>query len=150
MSTYEQTGMINPWYQNGLLRGYTQLDGTQVTLVYGYNNTQLVAKMVNVDALIYYNNSSYLGLRSNISSQSNQSNFTYSEANLKTTLNSLRTTFPNAFVTTYTYKPMVGISSITDENGKTTTFEYDTFNRLSTVKDYIGNILNEYQYNFTN
>jgi len=74
----------------------------------------------------------------------------YSEANLKTTLNGLRTTFPNAFVTTYTYKPMVGISSITDENGKTATFEYDTFNRLSTVKDHIGNILKEYQYNITN
>ena len=150
MSTYEQTGMINPWYQSGLLRGYTQLDGTQITLVYGYNNTQLVAKMVNVDALIYYNNSSYLGLRSNISSHSNQISLTYGEANLKTALNGLRTTFPNAFITTYTYKPMVGISSITDENGKTATFEYDTFNRLAVVKDHIGNILNEYQYNFTN
>lgn len=150
MSSYEQTGILNPWYQNGLLRGYTQLDGTQVTLIYGYNNTQLVAKMINVDALIYYNNSSYLNLRSNISSQSNQSSFTYSEQNLKNTLNSLRGKFPDAMVTTYTYLPMIGISSITDENAKTTTYEYDAFNRLKSIKDHSGNILNEYQYNFTN
>jgi len=45
---------------------------------------------------------------------------------------------------------MVGLSSITDENGKTTTYHYDIFNRLSTVKDNLGNILKEYQYSFTN
>jgi len=150
MSVYEQTGMVAPIYFNGLLRGYTQLDGRPVTLVYGYSNTKLVAKMINVDPLIYYNNSSYLFIRSNISSHSNQSGLTYNETNLKSTLNSLRTTFPNALITTYTYKPMVGVSSVTDENGKTTTYEYDTFNRLATVKDYLGNILKEYQYNFTN
>lgn len=150
MSSYEQIGMINPHYYNGLLLGYTQLDGTFVTLIYGYNDTQLVAKIVNVDPPVYYADPGYGSIRSNISIQSNQNLSGYSEANLKTTLNGLRTTFPNAMVTTYTYKPMVGISSITDENGKTATFEYDTFNRLATVKDNAGNILKEYQYNITN
>lgn len=150
MSVYEQAGTTNHHYYNDLLLGYTQLDGTHVTMIYGYNDTQLVAKLINLEAPVYYAASGYGALRSNISNQSNQAGTGYSEANLKTTLNSLRTTFPNALVTTYTYKPMVGISTITDENGQTTTYEYDTFNRLSTVKDYLGNILKEYQYNFTN
>ncbi|MEG0915640.1 MAG: RHS repeat domain-containing protein [Myroides sp.] len=150
MSSYEKVGNENTKYINGLLRGYTQPDGTPVTLVYGYLDTQIIAKMVNVDANIYYDSSSYQTIRSNLEVYSTQWHANYSEANLKTALNSLRTAFPNAMVTTYTYKPMIGVSSITDENGKTTTYEYDTFNRLTTIKDYLGNILNEYQYNFTN
>lgn len=149
MGTYEQTGMVNPQYYSGLLLGYTQIDGTFVTLVYGYNDTQLVAKLINLNPTVYYS-ATYSTLRNNIALQSNQSGPSYSEANLKTTLNVLRNTFPNALITTYTYKPMVGVASTTDENGKTTTYEYDTFNRLSAVKDYLGNIINEYQYNFTN
>lgn len=150
MSNYEQIGATNYHYHNGLLQGYTTLDGTPVTFVYGYNETQLVAKIVNVSATVYYATPGYGSIRSNIEIQSNQNSTGYSEVNLKTTLNSLRATFPNALVTSYTYKPMVGVSSVTDENGKTTTYEYDTFNRLATVKDYLGNILKEYQYNFTN
>lgn len=150
MSAFEDTGATNYYYHNGLLQGYTQLDGTPVTFIYGYNETQLVAKMVNVSATVYYATPGYGSIRSNIEIQSNQAVTGYSEVNLKTTLNSLRTTFPNAQVITYTYKPMVGVSSVTDENGNITTYEYDSYNRLTTVKDYLGNILKEYQYNFTN
>jgi len=146
MSVYEQTGTTNHHYYNGLLLGYTQLDGTFVTIIYGYNDTQVVAKMINIDPTIYYA-STHSSLRNNIATYSNQNSSSYNETNLKNTLNSLRSTFPNAMVTTYTYKPMVGVSSITDENGKTTTYEYDTFNRLATIKDYLGNILKEFQYN---
>lgn len=150
MSAYEKVGNENNKYIGGLLRGYIQPDGTPVTLVYGYLDTQVIAKMVNVDANVYYDSPSYQTIRSNLDMYSTQWHSNYSEANLKAVLNTLRTTFPNALVTTYTYKPMVGVSSVTDENGKTTTYEYDTFNRLATVKDYLGNILKEYHYNFTN
>ena len=149
MSVYEKIGNENNKHIGGLVRGYVQPDGTPVTLVYGYLDTQVIAKMVNVDANTYYS-STYQTIQNNLDMYSTQWHANYSEANLKTALNSLRTTFPNALITTYTYKPMVGVSSVTDENGKATTYEYDTFNRLATVKDYLGNILKEYQYNFTN
>ena len=150
MAAYEKVGNENNKHIGGLVRGYIQPDGTPVTLVYGYLDTQIIAKMVNVDANLYYDSPSYQTIRANLDVYSTQWHGSYSEANLKNALNSLRSTFPNALVTTYTYKPMVGVSSVTDENGKTTTYEYDTFNRLATVKDYLGNILKEYQYNFTN
>jgi len=149
MAAYEKTGQENTKYIDGLLVGYTQADGTPVTLAYGYNGTQVIAKLVNLEATTFYS-ATYQPLLTNLDNYSNPYNSSYSEASLKTALNGMRTTFSNALITSYTYKPMVGISSITDENLKTTTYEYDTYNRLSTVKDYLGNILKEYQYNLAN
>ena len=67
---------------------------------------------------------------------------------LQTELNKIRTNIPTARVTTYTYKPMAGVSSITDANNKTNTYDYDSFNRLLTIKDQDGNVVkkNEYVY----
>ena len=68
---------------------------------------------------------------------------------LQAELNRIRTGLPAAQVTTYTYKPLVGVTSITDPNNKTNSFEYDAFNRLVVVKDQDNNVVKkmEYQYN---
>ncbi len=53
-----------------------------------------------------------------------------------------------AMMTTYTYTPLVGISSETDSAGHTIYYEYDALGRLTTVKDQDGNIVKDYQYNY--
>jgi len=60
----------------------------------------------------------------------------------------LRTALPNAQVWTYTYKPLVGITSITDPRGVTTTFQYDEFGRLKNAKDSDLKLLQEYNYHY--
>ena len=45
-------------------------------------------------------------------------------------ISTLRSKLSAALVTTYTYKPLVGILTATAPNGITTYYEYDTFNRL--------------------
>lgn len=55
-----------------------------------------------------------------------------------------------AQMTSYTYKPLVGITSITDPSGKTITYEYDTFNRLLQIRDHDGNMIEKYTYNYVN
>lgn len=65
----------------------------------------------------------------------------YSDAAVRTELNKLRTGLSGAFVETYTYKPLVGITSVTDARGRTLYTEYDNFNRLSLTKDHEGNVL---------
>lgn len=59
----------------------------------------------------------------------------------------MREKLPNAQVSTYTYKALVGMTSMTDPRG-TTTYEYDSFGRLSKVKDAKGKVINTYDYHY--
>lgn len=54
----------------------------------------------------------------------------------------------DAQMTTYTYEPLFGVSSISDINSKPTTYEYDGFGRLILVRDFLGDILKKYNYNY--
>jgi hypothetical protein len=72
------------------------------------------------------------------------------ETTLQNYMGQLRAALPNAFVNAYTYIPLVGLSTVTDFNGYKTTYQYDNFKRLQTVKDHLGNILKNYNYQYEN
>ncbi|MEN7549447.1 BACON domain-containing carbohydrate-binding protein [Rapidithrix thailandica] len=55
---------------------------------------------------------------------------------------------PAVQVFTYTYEPLLGMTSVTDANNQTTTYHYDRLGRLETVKDHNGDIVKHYQYNY--
>jgi len=54
----------------------------------------------------------------------------------------------NAMMNTYTYKPEVGVLSITDTKGLTQFYEYDDMKRLLNIRDQDGNILKNFNYNY--
>lgn len=54
----------------------------------------------------------------------------------------------NAQLTTYTYIPYYGMSSISDIRGQVATYEYNGFGKLFRIKDHEGNIMNELRYNY--
>ena len=54
----------------------------------------------------------------------------------------------NALMTTYTHRPMVGLTSKTDARGVTTYYEYDDFQWLKAIKDHAGNILKSFDYHY--
>ncbi len=70
-------------------------------------------------------------------------------------LNALRNALPDAMVDTYTYKPLVGVTSHTDASGLEIQYEYDSSERLSgvwKVDRTTGNRvrLERYEYNLNN
>lgn len=54
----------------------------------------------------------------------------------------------DAQMTTYTYTPLVGMTSQCDANNKITYYEYDNFQRLTLVRDQDRNIIKQYCYNY--
>ena len=65
------------------------------------------------------------------------------------TINNLRTKLPNALVTIYTYKPLVGILTMTDPRGVLTKYDYDSFGRLIKVtRD--NKVIETYDYHYKN
>lgn len=67
----------------------------------------------------------------------------------------LRSLLPGAQIQTWDYKPLVGISSHTDEGGQTFLYEYDGLGRLKAEKRMVNGssepeTLREYEYNYLN
>jgi YD repeat-containing protein len=51
-------------------------------------------------------------------------------------------------MTSYTYDPLVGLTSSTDAKNQVSYYEYDSFQRLMNVKDKDGNILKHVDYHY--
>ncbi|MCW3467014.1 hypothetical protein [Chitinophaga nivalis] len=54
----------------------------------------------------------------------------------------------DASIATYTYEPLVGLTSQSDSKGQFIYYEYDGLNRLKTVRDLDGMILKQYDYQY--
>jgi len=55
-----------------------------------------------------------------------------------------------AQMTTFTYAPQIGITSQCDINNRITYYEYDSYNRLSIIRDQDRNVLKKICYNYYN
>ena len=127
---------FNAYDYYGNLLEYQKNKNIKESFLWGYKSSYPVAKIIGAE-------------QSSISalvSQSLLDNPT-SDEDLRTHLNALRS-LPNTLVNTYTYKPLVGMTSETDPNGKTTFYEYDNFGRLKLVRDHNNNILKKICYNY--
>ena len=105
-------------------------DGSTYTCyLWSYCNQYPIAQIVNVtyDALL-----SALGKNETWVEQ--LGNMTSPDTEMET-INSLRQKLPEAQVYTYTHRILVGVTSITEPDGMTIYFEYDTFGRV--VRSYI-------------
>ena len=119
---------------------YNNENGIPISIIWGYNNTLPIAKIENA---------TYAQVQQYVANLQTLSNGT-DELALINALNNLRTALPNAMVSTYTHKPLIGLSTATDPKGDKQTYHYDSFNRLQFVKDKEGNILSENEYHYKN
>ncbi|WP_165503557.1 hypothetical protein [Pedobacter hiemivivus] len=122
-------------YGNVIEQQYT--DNMKELYLYGYKGLYPVAKIINAE---------YIQL-SGLINQDYLSGIT-DDNTLRDYLNTLRTNLPKSQITTYTYSPLVGMTSQTDPKGETIYYEYDSFQRLKCIKDRQGNIVNSYDYHY--
>jgi len=126
--------------------------GVKTSYIWGYNKTKLIAKIENCELTTLPLNDLM-----NIQSLSNSDNDTCTsgtcnEQFLRNALNGLRTTLassnPNARMTSYTYNPLVGVTSVTDAKSDVQYYIYDSFQRLIKVVDKDNKIVSENAYNY--
>ena len=134
---------------HGNLLQYTLENGIPVSIIWGYEGQYPIAK---IEGVAYNQISSTL--LNNVINKSNADttnctgNTGCNEAELRVRLQTLRNNLVNALVTTYTYDPLIGVTSITPPNGQTTYYQYDGFGRLKSVVDEAGNKVQDIQYNY--
>jgi len=151
MSSTSTTEVTYDKYDNkGNILQYT-LKGLQATvIIWGYNQTQPIVKIegIGYDSLMALSGVSTLVNDAITKSNSDVDGAT--EQLLLTALDNLRTNSSlNAYmISTYTYNPLIGVTSITPPSGVREIYKYDSANRLQSVVDVNGKILKEYQYNY--
>jgi Family of unknown function (DUF5977) len=130
----------NSYDPYGHLQEEQSVNDVKHAYVWGYNNAYLVADVTGASLAA-------------VSAALNGGNVATpaSDATMRSTLNSIRTglTGSPALVNTYTYTPLVGMTSKTDPMGKPGYFVYDGLNRLSQVMDINSNVVKLFNYNFS-
>lgn len=129
-------------YDNhGHLLEFSNTDGIKQVYLWGYNSEYPVAKVIGSD---------YNTVKGFIDSAKLDSAAYYTDAEIRTELNKIRTglTNTNAQVSTYTYKPLIGITSETDTKNYTIFYDYDGSGRLMLVRDKDNKVLKKYCYNY--
>lgn len=139
--TYDQ-------YDNkGNLLQYTTKDGIHTAIIWGYNNTQPIAKVIGAT----YAQVSLLSTAIVSASDLDALNPT-NELSLVNALDNFRknASLSGMQITTYTYDPLVGVTSITPPNGIREVYIYDTANRLKEIRENstLGKLLKELKYNY--
>lgn len=125
---------------NGTRPSYVQ-DNSGVDIVYlwGYENTLPVAKITNIS---YSEIENILGTTKVDIENSNDIAF------IRTQLSSLRDSLSiTQSMVTYLYEIEGLLIEVVDENGQSTHYNYDEFDRLLSIQDFEGNYLQYFEYN---
>ena len=119
--------------------GEITIAGRYTAYLWGYNGQYVVAMVTG---------STYATISALVNNSILQN--PTSDLQLRNELNKIRTGLAGteAKVITYTYDPMVGITSQTDENNQTVFYEYDELNRVERIKDQSEDIVTRYTYNY--
>ncbi|EQB92678.1 hypothetical protein HZP64_10665 [Elizabethkingia anophelis] len=144
-----QTELTYDLYDNKRNILQYSVKGKPVTVIWGYNQTQPIAK---IEGAAYNQISAYVSAIIAASDADNTQGTDQSEQALIEALDILRnnTALSTYQITTYTYNPLIGVTSITPPSGVREIYKYDSANRLESVKDVNGNLLKEYQYRYKN
>ncbi len=135
----EKMSFLN-YADDGNIQSFSENGNSPVNFLYSYKG---LFPVIKIEGINYSSIVNILGVNT-IETLKNSQNPDVSE--IATIAQTLRASLPDAHVTTYTYNPLVGMTSETDPRGVKTIFEYDDFGNLIAVKDMEGNIVTGYKY----
>ncbi|ASK30713.1 hypothetical protein CEY12_11560 [Chryseobacterium sp. T16E-39] len=146
----------NLYNSNGQIQQYTTKEGVPVTVIWGYASSQPIAKIEGANF-----SDITPSLITSIVNASNDDNIPptgitpdQAEQTLITALDTFRkdSTLNGYQITTYTYDPLIGVTSITPPSGIREVYIYDTANRLKEIRQdsKTGNLVKEFKYNYKN
>ncbi|MEW7278827.1 hypothetical protein ABW636_09540 [Aquimarina sp. 2201CG1-2-11] len=149
LNLLEDQIVYHRYNRNGKPLEVSRANGTKIVYIWGYNEQYPIAKIENAS----YNEVATVASISKLQTKSNEDtdncNTTYcKEQILRSALQALRSSLPNAMVTTYTYDPLIGVTSMTDPRGYTTYYRYGDFNRLKEVRDQNSELISDYRYHY--
>ncbi|MDO3696021.1 hypothetical protein QVZ41_14305 [Wenyingzhuangia sp. chi5] len=145
-SKYREDIHINRYDNKGNIQEVEDTKtGVRTTYIWSYHQQYPIAKIENA---------SYSEVQTEMEELEQEydyvplnSNEEYSQY-LRIIFKDLRSILTNTMITTYTYDPLIGMTSMTDPKGYTIYYEYDDFNRLEFVKDADGKILSKNEYHY--
>lgn len=130
-------------YDNsGNLLRYTKRGSEKGAMLWGYNGRYMVTRLDHIDhaALQTYLNNNP-GIQQTFDNPS-------SATALLAAVQQLRTAFPDAMVSGFSYIPNVGIYSVSDANNQVSYYQYDGLGRLLYIKDNNNNLIKSYEYKY--
>jgi hypothetical protein len=138
--TYDQ------YDSKGNLLQYTTKDGISTAIIWGYNSTQPIAKIVGAT----YAQVSSLAAEIISASDSDISSATEQTLIDKLDIFRKQSALSSAQITTYTYDPLIGVTSITPPSGIREVYLYDSANRLKEIRENnaSGKLIKEFKYNY--
>lgn len=141
------------YYEDGNIKEESRGNGKKNTYyIWGYNGQYPIARIENFtsDQAVAINNLIGDAIDAADTDHNAAQGNSTTENNLRAGLNAIRNhnALAGAQMVSYTYDPLIGVTSITDPKGRTNYYEYDEFNRLKHVKDEKGHILSETEYNY--
>lgn len=137
-SSFRENIKVNHYDSFGNPVEVEQSDGSKTCYLWGYQGQYPVIILKNVD---------YNSIKEHIP-YSHLQTLTLDKLTLENLLFFIEVLYPEVHYQYHTYIPSVGISSSTDEQGKSIFYIYDESNRLKAVKDHDGNIVRTYCYNY--
>lgn len=134
--------IFNKYDSKGNILQYTTLDGLSTIYLWSYNGQYPIAEIKGVSYSDVETVAKSVFNVTNIETLSNMA--IPPEAKLKD--GGLQKALPKAIVSTYTYKPLVGLISATDPTGTTVHYNLDNAARLLDVRDNDNKLISEYSY----
>jgi hypothetical protein len=135
---YKVMMQFNRYNGKGRLLEQEAPGNVKESYIWGYKSSYPVAKITGAD----YQSASGLISQLVLDSPSTDNAVATETAKLRNSLS-------GALVNTYTFAPLIGMTSQTNERGLSTYYSYDNVGRLSVVKDHNKQVLKQFDYQFT-